>query len=113
MKTEEIALSRLVENKENPRTITTEKNGHVSWNEVRHDIEELHQYDWGRAQGYNCNSREKRAKFMGMTMAEYMRYLWNNPQNGQSPYKLFEGAMVPDGKDVNGNIIYRYNGAKF
>ena len=48
-----------------------------------------------------------------MTMAEYMRYLWNNPQNGQSPYKLFEGAMVPDGKDVNGNIIYRYNGAKF
>lgn len=89
------------------------KNGHVSWNEVRHDIEELHQYDWGRAQGYNCNSSEKRAKFMGMTMAEYMRYLWNNPQNGQSPYKLFEGAMVPDGKDINGNIIYRYNGAKF
>ena len=89
------------------------KNGHVSWNEVRHDIEELHQYDWGRAQGYICNSSEKRAKFMGMTMAEYMRYLWNNPQNGQSPYKLFEGAMVPDGKDVNGNIIYRYNGAKF
>lgn len=89
------------------------KNGHVSWNEVRHDIEELHQYDWGRAQGYNCNSSEKRAKFMGMTMAEYMRYLWNNPKYGQSPYKLFEGAMVPDGKDVNGNIIYRYNGAKF
>lgn len=75
--------------------------------------EELHQYDWGRAQGYNCNSSEKRAKFMGMTMEEYMRYLWNNPQNGQSPYKLFEGAIVPDGKDVNGNIIYRYNGAKF
>lgn len=42
-----------------------------------------------------------------------MRWLWNNPQSGQSPYKLFEGALVPQGKDTNGNLIYKYNGAKF
>lgn len=44
-----------------------------------------------------------------MTMADYMHYLWNNPQNGQSPYKLFEGVLTPEGKDENGDIIYAYN----
>ena len=48
-----------------------------------------------------------------MSMADYMRWLWNNPQAGQSPYKLFEGALVPSGKDAEGNIIYRFNGARF
>lgn len=55
----------------------------------------------------------ERAKFEGMTMADYMRWLWNNPQNGQSPYKLFEGALVPIDKDLEGNLIYKFNGARF
>ena len=44
-----------------------------------------------------------------MTMAEYMRWLWNNPQSGQNPYKMFEGVMRPDGKDENGDLIYVYD----
>lgn len=58
-------------------------------------------------------SSEKRAHFDGMTMADYMRWLWNNPQSGQSPYKLFEGALVPIDKDEDGNLVYKFNGAKF
>lgn len=85
------------------------KNGKVTWDEIKPDIESLHQYDWGRASGFNANSSEKRAQFYGMSMAEYMRWLWNNPQAGQSPYKMFEGVMHPSGKDENGNIIYTYN----
>ncbi|MBO7713700.1 MAG: hypothetical protein J6S85_09040 [Methanobrevibacter sp.] len=85
------------------------KNGYVKYSDISKDINQLHNYDWGRAYGFNANSSEKRAKFMGMTMAEYMRWLWNNPQTGQSPYKMFEGIVVPDGKDENGDIIYRYN----
>lgn len=65
------------------------------------------------ATGYNCNSSEKRAHFAGMSMADYMRWLWNNPQSGQSPYKLFEGALVPVGADDEGNFVYKYNGANF
>jgi DNA repair photolyase len=84
------------------------KNGAVFYSDIQKDIEELHQYEWGRAQGYNANSSEKRAHFYGMTMANYMRWLWNNPQAGQSPYKLFEGILIPDGKDEQGNIIYKY-----
>lgn len=88
--------------------------GIVTFDDVCKDINALvSQFEWRQASGYNCNSSEKRAKFEGMTMADYMRYLWNNPQNGQSPYKLFEGALVPTGKDINGNIIYKFNGARF
>lgn len=83
----------------------------VYWKDVSKDIEELvSSFEWARAQGFNCNSSERRAKFYGMSMAEYMRWLWNNPQSGQSPYKLFEGALIPAGKDDNENIIYKYNG---
>ena len=88
--------------------------GVVYYSDIRKDIEELHSgYDWGKATGFNANSSEKRAQFYGMSMADYMRWLWNNPQSGQSPYKLFEGALVPVAKDEEGNLIYKFNGARF
>jgi hypothetical protein len=87
--------------------------GVVKYSDIRKDIDELHSsYQWERAQGFNCNSSEKRAHFHGMTMANYMRWLWNNPQAGQSPYKLFEGILVPTEKDENGDFIYKYNPKK-
>lgn len=86
------------------------KNGVCRWSDISKDIEQLHQYQWGRAAGYNANSSEKRAHFMGMTMADYLRWLWNNPQAGQSPYKMFEGIMKPQGKDDQGNLVYVYCG---
>lgn len=85
------------------------RNGVVRFSDVSNDILALHTYDWGRAEGFNANSSENRAKFFGMSMAEYMRYLWNNPQRGQSPYKMYEGILVPDGTDGNGDIVYKYN----
>ena len=85
------------------------KNGSVRFSEISKDIEELHQYPWRSANGFNCNSSEKRAHYDGMTMAMYMRWLWNNPQAGQSPYTMFEGVMKPQGKDENGDIIYIFD----
>lgn len=85
------------------------KQGSVRYADVMPDIEALHNYPWGRAEGYNANSSEKRAKFYGMTMAEYMRWLWNTPKAGQSPYTMFEGVLIPDGVDDNGDVVYRYN----
>ncbi len=85
------------------------------YSDIEKDINELHQYEWGKASGFNVNSSEKRAQFYGMSMAAYMRWLWNNPQAGQSPYKMFEGVMQPMAdeqgnliKDANGNLIYQY-----
>lgn len=84
--------------------------GKVMWSDISKDIIELHEYEWGKASGFNCCCNEKRARFHGMTMADYLRWVWNNPQNGQNPYKMYEGVMIPDGTDEEGNIIYRYNG---
>lgn len=83
--------------------------GSVRWADISKDIEQLHQYPFGRASGFNANSSEKRAQFYGMSMARYMKWLWNNPQAGQSPYTMFEGVMQPHGYDDEGNLIYIYN----
>ena len=85
------------------------KNGQVTWDEIAQDIESLHSsYEFRKATSFNSTGCERRAHYYGMSMASYMRWLWNNPQNGQSPYKMFEGVMQPSGKDANGNLIYRY-----
>lgn len=87
------------------------RDGKVRYSQIREDIDNLlGGFQWGSARGYNCNSSEKLAAFMGMTMADYMRWLWNNPQAGQSPYRLFEGVLVPGEKDEDGNIVYEYKG---
>ena len=86
------------------------RKGRVMWDDIKADIEKLQDYEWEKACGYNCNSSEKRAKFKNMTMAEYQRWVWNNPDAGQNIYKMYEGIVVPDGKDENGNLIYKYNG---
>ena len=62
----------------------------------------------------NMGTREKSSKYYTMSAADYMKWCWNNPQAAHSPYKMFEGAMVPaDERDSEGNIVYKYNGAKF
>jgi hypothetical protein len=39
-------------------------------------------------------------------MYEWLRWNWNTPNAGQSPYKIFEGVLKPKGKDKDGNLIY-------
>lgn len=66
-------------------------------------------FQWKGAEGFNTFSSEAKAKFAGMTMKDYLRYLWNEPSKGQSPYKIFAGVLIPDGYDEDKNIVYRYN----
>lgn len=87
------------------------RKGKVTWDDIKTDAESLmSKFEMVKACGFNTKSSEFRAKFLGMSMAEYLRYLWNNPQAGQSPYKMFEGIISPQGKDDNGNLIYTYHG---
>lgn len=83
--------------------------GEVKWSDIEKDMYFLDTFKWHQAEGFNCNSSEARAKYTGMTMKDYLRYLWNNPKMGQSPYKLFEKVLEPNGYDENGDIIYKYN----
>lgn len=84
------------------------KTGEVRWSDIEGDMYFL-DFEYRKAQGFNVNSSENRAKFDGMTMKEYLRYLWNAPRRGQSPYKIFERVLKPDGVDENGDIIYKYD----
>ena len=85
------------------------KCGEVRWSDIEGDMYYLAGIKYGRAQGFNVNNSENRAKFMGLSMKDYMHYLWNMPKRGQSPYHLFERVLVPSGFDDNGDIIYKYN----
>ena len=82
--------------------------GEVHWSDIEKDMYFL-DFQYNSAEGFNTNSSENRAKFKDMTMKDYLHYLWNNPKMGQSPYKIFEKVLIPDGIDENGDIIYKYN----
>ncbi len=86
-------------------------NGQVRFSEIDADMKHLN-FQWAKAEGFNTNSVERRAKFEYMTMRDYLRYLWNNPYAGQSPFHLFEGVMKPAGRDEKGDIVYVYDGSK-
>ena len=66
-------------------------------------------FEWRKAEGYNTNSVERRYKFEQMSMKDFLRYTWNNPLAGQSPYKMFGKVLQPDGIDENGDTIYRFH----
>lgn len=85
------------------------KTGCVRWSDIEKDMDCLDKFLWQYAEGFNTNTSEAKALFKGMTMKGYLRYLWNNPKRGQSPYKIFAGVLIPDGYDDEKNIIYKYN----
>lgn len=85
------------------------KTGEVRWSDIEKDMYYLECIPYGSAQGFNVNSTENRAKFSGMSMKDYLHYLWNMPKRGQSPYHLFERVLEPNGFDENDDIIYKYN----
>lgn len=87
------------------------RNGVVYWSDIEPEMSFL-DFPWKRAECYNTGGAEKRAKFQGLSMKEYLRYIWNNPTQGQNPYVMFGGVMYPDGQDENGDVIYRYDPTK-
>lgn len=86
------------------------RTGEVRWSDIEKDMYFLN-FSAVRAAGCQIarSSSESASKYSGMTMKEFLRYLWNNPKMGQSPYKIFERALKPSGTDENGDIIYKYN----
>ena len=86
------------------------KTGKVHWRDIEPDMYFL-EFSAVKAAGCQIarSSSESAAHFDSMTMKEYLRYLWNAPKRGQSPYKLFEKVLIPNGYDEDGNIVYYYN----
>jgi hypothetical protein len=90
--------------------VKARKNGTVKFSEIADDTEWLKSFKWGSAIGFNTGSASNRNKKQDLSMFDYMRNAWNNPKSGHSPYKYFGGALTPEGKDENGDLIYKYSG---
>lgn len=82
------------------------KEGRVKWSDIARDMYFL---ETSLKKSVLIQSSEGRSKFAEMTIKDYLRYLWNDPRAVQSPYKIFERVLIPDGRDENGDIIYKYN----
>lgn len=86
------------------------KTGEVHWKDIEKDMYFLEfPAVYGIGVQVARSSSERKAKFESMTMKQYLRYIWNDPKQGQSPYKLFGGVLIPNGKDESGDVIYKYN----
>ena len=72
-------------------------------------------FPYTNGEGLNTNSTKNRANYLGMSMEEHVRYMWNSPKKGNSPYRIFRGSLVPmtneEGEfvyDENGDMVYKY-----
>lgn len=87
--------------------------GSVRWSDIAGDTyiyqEASYSGGKGKPKTLNLSNSENRAKFLDFSLLDYLHYLWNNPSRGQSPYNVFRSALIPDGKDENGDVIYKYN----
>jgi DNA repair photolyase len=88
--------------------VICKQRGEVKWGDIAPHTDVLSGFLWRLAENFNTVSAKKRSKFYTHTMQGYLRWLWNNPEAGQSPYTMFEGIMKPTGKDEHGDLIYSY-----
>ena len=88
----------------------------MHYSDIAEDINTIFSdFCYSKGDGLNTSSAKNRAAFYGMTMAEHMRYLWNSPKKGNSPYRIFRGSLVPlyderheIVRDEQGDIVYKY-----
>ena len=81
----------------------------VRWADISAEVDRYFQVPWETGIANRVNATTV-ANFHSVSVAEYVRYIWNNPNNGKSPYRYFQGALRPVGLDASGNMEYEYVG---
>ena len=83
--------------------------GRVSFSDIAEDAKSyLSGFLYSDAHGFNQSSSRNRAKYACCSMSDYVRRCWNDVKKATSPARGYGGILVPDGKDSDGNIMYRY-----
>lgn len=88
--------------------IIAREKGSVRWSDIAEPIKRFFGFRWVSAAGYNTGNNRARAMLYDTTMAQWLRRNWNNVSGGTSPARGYGGILIPDGKDENGDVIYRY-----
>ncbi|MFA4971723.1 MAG: hypothetical protein WC683_03870 [bacterium] len=90
--------------------LIAKRKGRVRFSDIEPHMSFMRSVQWMNAKGFNKATSEAKAKYLHCSLADYMRHLWNNPNEFRSPYKMFNGMVVPVGKDRKGDVIYKYTG---
>lgn len=84
--------------------------GEVHYSDISKDVEALHGYRWYRAVGFNTTGWKEETKRRNQLMKDYIREMWNNPNNSRSPYRYFGGVLKPATVlDANGDVVYLFD----
>jgi DNA repair photolyase len=82
------------------------KKGEVRWSDIDIGCEFMKKIP---VRLFNLNSTIiSQRKMRTFSIYDLIKNLWNDPNQGKSPYKYFHGALVPTGLDEELNVIYRY-----
>ena len=91
--------------------LIAKKKGWVAWSDIENDIfPELGEQNIVQACGLNIGrgTASQRARFQNLSIKDYIKMMWNDPNQGHSPYKYFYGLLKPLKLDNDKNIIYQY-----
>lgn len=83
--------------------------GEVNWDDMEPHLEMFKKFLYRHAQGFNTIGTRVRTKFWKHTMYDWLKMIWNDPQNGKNPYQYFYGLLRPVRKDSNGNLVYKFH----
>jgi len=89
-------------------TSGAEKASRVTFDEFYSNAKDLFGFLWRHAQNFNTSGAKRRTLFYRMSMYDYIRYMWNSPNQKKSPYKYFSGSLKPVMSDSKGNLVYVY-----
>jgi len=92
--------------------VLAKKKGEVRFSDLE-GVENWKKIPWSYAQGLNTHNQVCRLKRKNWTVYDYVKFIWNSPENSLSPYKYFEGMLIPYAKDKEGNLIYKFNREKY
>jgi len=82
--------------------------GKVRFSDINKGMGTFKKILWRKACGLNTKGNEWRNKAGELTLYQFIRNKWNTPNDPNSPYKYFQGALVPIGIDKKKDIIYKY-----
>jgi DNA repair photolyase len=86
------------------------REGIVRWGDMDRHLGYARLINCAGVGGYPTGSPEKQARFVGRTIVDYLRWVWNSPERRQSPYRFYDGVLYPVGADEHGDLVYEWRG---
>lgn len=88
------------------------EDGRVFWEDVEPHVQYMKGFNFCRAKFFNTKGSNKRSQYYDKTFYDFVKDIWNSPNNGQSPYRMYEGILKPIGVDENNDVVYEYDRSK-